>query len=293
MRAGYLTAGAGLLLLASAQPAIGQRAGLVAPVLHHLELVLDSATWRDVRISALLRGQFAGHDSLIAEDCRSLPGKYNYVRLCRPGRRVQLRARPDDPGPLSLPGDVEIVLSYEVPGALDRVARTGTFERVGENAGPGMWYDALVVTGPDSTSDRTRFGFLEYRAETARRLAATDSLPITNLSNARFLARDFDATKLLLRVSGATLAIPVGDIGRIRGVLARAGVTVLAEGEGAIIRLDGFTLHLIPSFVGAGVKELQFMLTRTAIGNPVYRFGQETELRFGPGPIAVWDFNAK
>jgi hypothetical protein len=290
---GRLAAGLCCLAFVSVRPAWCQRAGLAPPVLHHLNIVLDSATWRDVRVSPLFRGQFAGHDSSITEDCRSLYGKYNYVTLCRPGRQVQPRARPGDPGPLSTAGDVEIVLSYETPGALDRVVRTGSFQRFGENSGPGMWYDALVMRGPDSTSDRARFAFLEYTAETARRLATTDSLPLGNLSNARFMANDFDGTRLLSRVSGATLAIPVDDIGRIRNVLEHAGVTVLAEGEGAIIKLDGFTLHLIPSFVGAGVKQLHFVLTRTAVGNPIYRFGPKSQLWFGPGPIAVWDFNSK
>jgi hypothetical protein len=87
--------------------------------------------------------------------------------------------------------------------------------------------------------------------------------------------------------------MPVDDIAKIVRVLQRDGVTVLVEGEGAIIKLDGCTLHLIPSFVGAGVKQLQFALTHTAAGNPLYRFGPKSQLRFGPGPIAVWDFNLR
>ena len=76
-------------------------------------------------------------------------------------------------------------------------------------------------------------------------------------------------------------------------MLARDNVPVLPEGEGAIIRLDGFTLHLVPPWTGAGVKQLQFALTRPLLANPIYRFGPQSQLRFGPGPIAVWDFERR
>ena len=81
-----LLSGAAALVVLSAHVLTAQRAGLVPPVLHHLTIVLDSATWRDVRVSSLFRGQFAGRDTSILDDCRSLYGKFNYVTLCRPGR---------------------------------------------------------------------------------------------------------------------------------------------------------------------------------------------------------------
>jgi hypothetical protein len=132
---------------------------------------------------------------------------------------------------------------------------------------------------------------MEYTAAWASVLFRADSMPDSNRSNSRFLAQFYDSRKLLSYLTGATLAIPVDDIKKISRVLQRDSVVVIPEGEGAIIKLDGFTLHLVPSFVGAGVKQLQFALTRTALGNPIYQFGQKSQLRFGPGPIAVWNFN--
>jgi hypothetical protein len=196
------------------------------------------------------------------------------------------------------------VLSVESPGGLDRLKTQGPFR---ENGGTitisadvptraNEYFEAserLRPAGPDSMSDRTEFYIMEYRADAARYLSQTDSVAPTNLSNARFLRRNFDRTKLFSQLTAATLAIPVDDIARIARVLARDSVTVLHEGEGVIIRLDGFTLHLIPPWTGGGVKQLQFALTREVVANPVYRFGPHSQLRFGPGPIAVWDFNQR
>jgi len=143
--------------------------------------------------------------------------------------------------------------------------------------------DRIRPAGGDSTSDRVGFELLQYSTEAALRRFAVDSLPDANRSNARFLAEYFDAKKLLSHLTGATLAIPVDDIARITRVLVRDGIAVVADGEGAIIKLDGFTLHLIPPYRGAGVKQLQFALTHVAPANPTYRFGPKSQLRFGGG----------
>ena len=216
-------------------------------------------------------------------------GKYNFLQLM-----------PADPryGPV---GDISIALASQRAGGLEQVATQGSFRR--PDVAPSWDHgtqstdlyreasDRLVPTGADSMSARVDFVLMQYTAKGAESQFAVDSLPATNLSNSRFLAAFFDPKKLFSYLTGATLAIPVDDIKKISRVLQRDSVTVIPEGEGAIIKLDGFTLHLVPSFVGAGVKQLQFALTRTALGNPIYQFGQKSQLRFGPGPIAVWNFN--
>ena len=281
-----------------AGPAAAQQR--VPVVLNHLMIVLDSATYRDVLDSPFLREQFAATETryLAFDDVMGtrLIGKYNILAFGASGRA-------DGTARDARPGDVAIVLGTDVPRGLSRLAAQGFLDRVAvaptPAAGPARspidndLTDVLRITAAESTSVHTGFAIVEYTSAGARRLAVTDSQPESNLSNARFLAPYYDSHRLFEYVSAATLAVPVEDIAKIARVLERDSVTVLHEGEGAIIKLDGFTLHLIPPWTGAGVKQLQFALTREAAANPVYRFGPHSQLRFGPGPIAVWDFTAR
>ena len=286
-------------IAAGGRPAAASAQQKVPLVMNHLEVVLDSATFADVKASPFLLEQFAAVDTVEDRSHEGFPGvrlfgKYNWITL---GHSVGLGAKRGGPG------DVAIALSSEVPRAIENLTRDGHLTRLSTASGAsegGMATDYLRdfrtvarLAGPDSTSRHTHFEIMQYSAHTSGLLAQVDSLPVTNLSTVRFLARYYDRHKLFEYLSGATLAIPVDDIAKIAAVLERDSVTVLHEGEGAIIKLDGFTLHLIPPWGGAGVKQLQFALTRDVTANPVYRFGPRSRLRFGPGPIAVWDFTAR
>jgi hypothetical protein len=243
-------------------------------VLEHLVITLDSATFHDVRSAPLFRRMFSSIDS--ARGGLDLFGKYNWLTLVGPESNAKTLIR----------------LADERSGRLDQLQ--AMFER-----GPGtlrhdnvtQWRDHVSFSVIESELSGAWFGAMQFDSASASRAAVRDSLPADNRTLVRFLAPYFDRTRLLSALTGATLAIPVDDIKRISRVLERDSVTVVAEGEGAIIRLDGFTLHLIPSFVGAGVKQLQFALTQTAVGNPIYQFGPKSQLKFGPGAIAVWNFN--
>lgn len=295
-----LRAGAAMIAVFGVVPVAAQQK--VPLVLNHLAIVIDSATYHDVRHSPLFRGEFAAMDTSYFTSAEftgttRLFGKYNYLAIVKPEAYGAWQV-----------GDIGIALSTEVAGGLDVLARDPTLVRMRRLApetpvSPDRveqefarlfgGVQTVRLAGKDATSEHARFEITQYPDGLMKLLAATDSLPPSNRSNARFLAHFYDPRKLLSYVSGATLAIPVDDIAKIVAVVTRDGVTVFAEGEGAIIKLDGFTLHLIPSFVGAGVRQLQFALTRTAVGNPIYRFGPKSQLRFGPGPIAVWDFTSQ
>ena len=196
-----------------------------------------------------------------------------------------------------------IVLAVERPDGLAMLRAQGSFKAspptsVGDHTtsrGVNVveLADRITPAGIDSISDHVGFDILQYSAEAARIKSRVDSLPETRLSSSRFLAGYLDSRKLLSHLTGATIAIPVNEISKIVAVLKRDNVNVVSEGEGATIKLDGFTLHLIPPYRGAGVKQLQFALTHAAAANPTYRFGPKSQLRFGPGLIAVWDFEIK
>jgi len=286
------------LMLAFARPVTLSAQQKVPLVVHHLIATIDSATYDDVAGSQFLGEMFAAVErgSLSGPDGGRgirIMGKYNFLQL----RRAALPHDPD--------GGIKIVLSSERPGGLEQLSAQGPFASLlpGERSivthepTHDFSYDELSnrlrPSGADSTSDRAGFEVLQYTPAAAARQFTVDSLPATRLANSRFLSRFYDSNRLLAYLTGATLAIPVDDIAKIARVLRRDGVVVLAEGEGAIIELDGFTLHLIPPWSGAGVRQLKFALTRDVPANPVYTFGPHSRLRFGPGPIAAWDFNSR
>ncbi|MGH7584575.1 MAG: DUF5829 family protein, partial [Gemmatimonadales bacterium] len=251
----------------------------------------------DVRRSGFLQHEFAAIDSVPSNEDRApmagfrLFGKYNYLVLAGPDRGAGWE-----------PGDVSITLGEEHADDFAALkSRTGMtlVESVagGRSAcsdGIARYCDGMVrwLEVPHDSSDRTRFRIALYGADRAAALAETDSLPASDRRVARLLRPVFDPDKSLAYISGATLAIPARDIVAISAALRRGGVSLVAEGEGAIIDLGGITLRLIPAWTGPGVKRIDFALTRDVPANPVYRFGPRSRLRFGPGPVAVWDFNS-
>lgn len=282
---------AALTLSACVRPLAAQDP-VVPLVLNHLTMVLDSATWHDVSVSPFFRQEFAALGRGF-EDARHAPllvlvGKYDYLAL----------AGPDGKGNQS--GDVDIVVGVETPGALPKLARltglasTTIVQNDGTPPAPyGEIGSTQLVPAPGATSAHTHFAIMQFGAGQAEVLARRDSQPLDVVRNARFLAPYFDAQRDFEYLSGVTVAVPVEDITAITGVLRRAGVEITPEGEGAVIHLSGFTLRLMPPWGGAGVKRLEFGLTGTVPANPTYRFGPRSVLRFGPGPVAVWDFTGQ
>jgi len=276
-------------------PALAAQAK-VPLVLHHLIATIDTVTWNDVVKSPFITDQFATIQAPFAHGVDGgrvirMFGKYNFLQL-QPANSAA-----------PLLGDVGMMLASERPGGLEQIRTQGMFGRpqayaAWDHGTPATdfyreWSDRIRPVGADSLSDRVRIELLQYTSDAAKQQTAIDSLSETNRSSGRFLAQYSDPKKLLAYLTAATLAVPVDDIRKIVTILQRDGIPVVAEGEGAIIKLDGFTLHLIPSWNGAGVKQLQFALTHPAVANPTYRFGPKSQLRFGPGLIAVWDFENK
>lgn len=260
-------------LLVSVMPLAAQQR--VPLVLEHLMVVLDSATFRDVRASPLFSTIFSAVDS--THGAFELIGKYNSLELVGPKTRTMIVIR----------------LADEQPDRMGQVRRMFGSGPAVSHADGVPWRDRFPVSVIEEELASTRFGVMEFDSLASKRMAERDSMPEDNRTLARFLAPYADRTRLLSAVTGATLAIPVGDIQKIVAAFRTVSATIVTEGDGATIKLDGFTLKLVPPWAGAGVKQLQFALTRAAPANPTYRFGPKSQLRFGPGLIAVWDFEAK
>jgi hypothetical protein len=75
-------------------------------------------------------------------------------------------------------------------------------------------------------------------------------------------------------------------------MLRRGGVSIVDEGEGLIVELEGgVRFRFVPAWERPGLRRLEFFLTQAMAANPTYRFGPRSRLQFGPGRTATWDFN--
>jgi hypothetical protein len=289
--------GALCCLLGAAPLGAQSPAPLPRLLLNHVYFVLDSATYHDIDASPFLASQFAGHEVRTTES-----GGLKWSGIYFYGRHTYLEIFGPHGLPGSQPGDVGIGLASEVPGGIralmqrfgsqhfpfDTLTRAKT-----DSSGVFPWFLSWRASGPDLPSDRTALWVMEYSAAMAQRMARRDSLPDTDRSRDRFIADRLMQDQLLAELIAATFALPVDDIAKVSRTLDRAGVLVIPEGEGAVIQLEGFTLHLVPAWDRPGVRKLEFSLNREALANPTYRFGPASRLRFGPGRIAVWEFSLK
>ena len=289
--------GYALLLLLGAGSAGAQTSGPPRLLLNHVYFVLDSVTYHDIEASPFLAAQFAGR-----EVRTTVSGGLKWSGLYFYGRHTYLEILGPNGLPGSQPGDVGIELASEVPGGIrslmqrfgtqhfpfDTLTRTKT-----DSSGAYPWFLSWRASGPDLPSDRTALWVMEYSAAIAQRMSKRDSLPESDRSRDRFIATHLVPDQLMAELVAATFALPVEDIAKVSRTLDRAGVLVIPEGEGAVIQLEGFNLHLVPAWDRPGVRKLEFSLNREALANPTYRFGPSSRLRFGPGRIALWEFSLK
>ncbi len=261
--------------------------------LDHLYLVIDSATYHDLTVSPFIDSGFGGSVRRDSAEPGEPAGVYLY------GHHTYLVFVPAGGFPGAVPGDIGIALSSERPGGLSDLARHLAFDGLPfdtatvmrrDSTGTIAWYQALRPAGVDSLSAHDALWAQEYTLAMTRRVAARDSFGTDDRDRDRFLAAHYDSLQLLGDVTRATLAIPVDALERMRRVMTAWGLEVYPEGAGAVVKLPAMTLHLIPAYAGAGVRDLTFNLNHEAPANPTYRFGIRSRLEFGPGPTALWIF---
>jgi hypothetical protein len=95
---------------------------------------------------------------------------------------------------------------------------------------------------------------------------------------------------LIYYLEAATVAIDEEAMERVGNWLRSAGAVVVQEGEGLVVQFDSQLLRLVPAWGGPGPERLTFYLHRDNPGNPTYKFGPRSRLRFGPRRSAVWSF---
>lgn len=101
---------------------------------------------------------------------------------------------------------------------------------------------------------------------------------------------DPDSLGIIYDLTEATVALDPTAVIQIARSLHRAGITVEVDGTTATAMFGAATLHLVPAGDVGGLVRATFLLRRAAAGNPTYRFGGRSMLRFGPGRAATWTF---
>lgn len=156
-----------------------------------------------------------------------------------------------------------------------------------------------VVMEPEDTADGRRVGDVEFGVQPTtgsalgERLAVlgdTAGVVIVPPPPRLELPRDPDAAPIMYYLESATIAVTEATLRRVDPLFRSAGATVVQEGEGLVVQFPNQVLRLVPDYAGAGAEHLTWRLRREAPGNPTYRFGGRSRLRFGPGRTASWTF---
>lgn len=156
----------------------------------------------------------------------------------------------------------------------------------------------LVLTPEDTTQGRrvgdVILGVTPVDGSALAEHLAADSLPPVVEIVAAPPRPDLDAPvaepPLMYYLEAATIAISDSALRRLEPLLRSAGADVVPEGEGLVVLFPNQTLRLVPDYRGPGVELMVWRLRREANGNPTYRFGGVSRLRFGPGRVATWTF---
>jgi hypothetical protein len=101
---------------------------------------------------------------------------------------------------------------------------------------------------------------------------------------------DPDSLGVIYDLTEATVALDPSAVIQVARSLHRAGITVEVDGMTATVLFGAATVHLVPAGDVGGLVRATFLLRRPAAGNPTYRFGGRSLLRFGPGRAATWTF---
>lgn len=257
-----------------------------------LTVAIDSATYAHVAASGFATAQLSGGESIIVMPDGSrragivLNGVATSVVLVRSARDTRS-------------GSVTLALASERRGGVDELSRRARVARIafdtvtlrtGDVGDDVPWRRLWRVAEVGIVSPRAMLVVGEPHPAFIALLATRDSLPLSDLSRTRLQRGSYAPSRLVADMTAITLALSESDIVLFRRALEATGAVLEGEGMWVVVRLDGFTLRLVPAYERPGLRRLEFALTRHVPGNPTYRFGTRSKLRFGPGPEAVWEF---
>lgn len=101
---------------------------------------------------------------------------------------------------------------------------------------------------------------------------------------------DPDSLGIMHDLSMVQVTVPVEAMVPLGQALHRAGIRVDVTGSTLTVTFGAATVRLTQAYDTPGIEQVGFVLRREAAGNPTYRFGPKSALRFGPGREATWTF---
>jgi hypothetical protein len=101
---------------------------------------------------------------------------------------------------------------------------------------------------------------------------------------------DPDSLGIIHDLSVVQITVPLDAMVPLGQALHRAGIRVDVTGSTLTVTFGAATLILTQAFDDPGIERIGFVLRYEAPGNPTYRFGPKSALRFGPGREANWSF---
>ncbi len=262
------------------------------PRFDRVTATIDSATYAHIAASAFVTAQLGAVESMMI-----MPDGARRVGIVLHGAATSVAFAP--PGGGLRGGAVTLALASERRGGLDALIDRARSRRIAfdtmtlqiTSAGQDVARRRIWrVANAESVPPNALLVVGEPHPAFIVMLGIRDSLASDDLSRARLQRGSYDPSRLLADVTGVTLALSESDIVLFRRALEATGATIEGEGMWVVVRLDGFTLRLVPAYERAGIRRLDVALTRQVPGNPTYRFGSRSKLRFGPGAVASWEF---
>lgn len=262
------------------------------PRFDRVTATIDSVTYDHIATSVFTSGQLSGVGSTVI-----MPDGSRRRGIVLHGAATSVAFVRSAGG--SRGGSVTLALASERRGGLDDLSRPAraasiAFDTITLRTEPGgegvEWRRLWRVSEAGVEAPRATLVVGEPHPAFIALLGVQDSLPMNNLSRLRMQRGSYDPSRLFADVVGVTLALSERDIALFHRALEATGAVIEGEGLWVVIRLDGFTLRLVPAYERPGLRRLDVALTRQLPGNPMYRFGPRSKLRFGPGPAATWEF---
>ncbi|HRP08063.1 MAG TPA: hypothetical protein PLL69_06195 [Gemmatimonadales bacterium] len=171
-------------------------------------------------------------------------------------------------------------------------------------AGPGEVrlcdrLSCLVLLPPDSAADRVpgdiAIGVLPAPGSgLAERLAASRSrrarIEIADPPPPPDLLVSPDSLPMAYYLSAVAMLVPPALIAELEVGFRSSGARVIREGQGVVVQFGSQELRVMPAWGEPGIERITLHLRRELPGNPTFRFGPRTRLRFNPPRTAIWTF---
>ncbi|MEO6918447.1 MAG: DUF5829 family protein [Collimonas sp.] len=274
---------------------------IVSPPLVHLNHVIiyvDEQTSSAIAQSAFMKNEFAAFEAghVVIEDGAGWSGLYidgeqTYVEIFGPS---QASANGN------LIGDAGVCLGVDHPGELEEAR--ALLQASGDISCPDLvrrqlngeeipWFRYVDLDDSDAARASFTVSIMEYDQHFLKRSRPGLAAGQDGITRKQYNAARFRPERYLKDIIEVTLALEPVETIRFGRQLVALGYVQMPEGETEIFSSHQLTLRLIPRTASLkGVVALKLSLLKKKEGETIYRFGEESVLRFDDAHTASWLF---